>query len=177
MIPSTPGPRKWLVPLVLTLALPALATVRGDKGSDPNRLFIVQRSVNANVVVYDAVRRDDGRLDTAHPVKAYWVMNADRGEHQALNIVEKAKAYGFSVANGARGDVTITLKAVKGRPIEVQAAGKRVVAVTRIAGREAVLRRVFVQTEKDHPLGVKYIELYGRTLRDRKPVSEQIKPG
>ncbi|TAM54924.1 MAG: DUF4833 domain-containing protein, partial [Acidobacteria bacterium] len=67
--------------------------------------------------------------------------------------------------------------ALKDRPIQIRASGARAVAVTRIAGRDAVLRRVFVRTEKDHPLKVRYVELLGVALRGGKAVRERIKPG
>jgi Domain of unknown function (DUF4833) len=163
--------------VVLILASQASAAGSGGERADPNRLFIIQRGVNANIVVYDAVRRADGRLDPDHPVAAYWLMKADRGQREELNPIERAEAYGFAVAGGAPGSVTITLKALKDRPIQVRATRRSVFAVTRIAGRPAVLRRVFVQTEKDHPLEVEYIELFGRALHGRAALHERMKPG
>lgn len=169
--------RRWLAPLALVLALPVLVAARTALATDPNRLFVIERSVNANVVVYDAVRRRDGRLDAADPVTAYWLMNADKGQREALSAIEKLEAYGFDVSGGPRGSVAITLRAVKDRPIEVRANRARVIAVTRIAGQEAVLRRVFVQSEKAHPLRVRYVELLGVALRGGRAVHERIKPG
>ncbi|MBZ5588862.1 MAG: DUF4833 domain-containing protein [Acidobacteriia bacterium] len=177
MIAITPMVRTWLAPCIVVVALPATAATRGKVRSDPNRLFVVQRSVNANIVVYDAVRGDDGHLDPTHPVAAYWLMNADKGQREELNVLEKAKAYGFEVAAAKNGSVMVTLKALQGRSIEVRATRSSVLALTRIAGREAVLRRVYVQTEKDHPTEVKYIELIGQALRGRKPVREKIAAG
>lgn len=183
MVANTGRKTTSLAASALVLALTSAASMTPASAfkrrvpADPNRLFVIERSVNANVVAYDAVRRGDGRLDTADPVAAYWLMYADKGQRQALNVVEKLEAYGFDVAKGPRGGVTITLKAVKDRPIEVKANGARVVALTRIAGREAVLRRVFVQSEKGHPLEVKYVELFGEALHGGKAVRERIKPG
>lgn len=162
--------------LVLAAVPGVAAPVPDQQPADRNRLFVIARSVNANVVVYDAVRRKDGRLDSADPVKAYWLMKAERGQREPLSLFERLEAYGSDVATGAHGGVTMTLKAVKDRPITVRANGARAVALTRIAGREAVLRRVFVQTEKGHPLEVKYVELFGEALHSHRPVRERITP-
>jgi hypothetical protein len=177
MVAITPKAHTWWVLCVLVLALPLYACAPARSGADSKRLFVIERSLNANIVVYDAVRGNDGRLDPAQPVAAYWLLKADKGQRQELNVFEKMAAYGFDVGNGPQGSVTIALHALKGRPIRVQTDGRRVLALTRIAGREVVLNRVFVQTEQNNPLGVKYIEIFGQDLRGRKPVHERIPPG
>src|SRR5947199_328024 len=40
--------------------------------NDPNMLFYIQRSVNANTVVYAAHIDVQGRLDPDEPVEVYW---------------------------------------------------------------------------------------------------------
>ena len=46
-------------------------------------LFVIERSMNKNVVHYDAVVTPDGRLNPRQPIVAYWVMAAeDGGEHE-----------------------------------------------------------------------------------------------
>ncbi|TAM47404.1 MAG: DUF4833 domain-containing protein, partial [Acidobacteria bacterium] len=88
MVASTERKTKGLVASALVLTLASAAPVSTAAAfarrvpADPNRLFVIERSVNANVVVYDAVRGRDGRLDTADPVTAYWLMNADKGQRQ-----------------------------------------------------------------------------------------------
>jgi hypothetical protein len=176
MVAITPRAHAWWVLCVLVLTLPLFACAPGRSGADSKRLFVIERSLNANIVVYEAVRGKDGRLDPAHPVAAYWLLKADKGQRQELNPFEEMMAYGFDVGNGPQGSVTITLKALRDRAIRVQTDDRRVLALTPIAGREAVLNRVFVQTDKENPLGVKYIEVFGEDVRDRKPVHERIPP-
>src|SRR5712691_865167 len=59
-------------------------------------LFVIERSVNANVVHYDAKLGPDGKLDPREPVVAYWIMGAEDGRRQDLNAIERLRAYGFS---------------------------------------------------------------------------------
>src|SRR5260370_28628112 len=59
-------------------------------------LFTIERNTNANVVHYEA-RLKDGKIDPHEPVVAYWIMAAEDGRRQELNLIEKLKAYGFSI--------------------------------------------------------------------------------
>ena len=51
-----------------------IPAMRGDfpVPRDPNMLFYVERSVNANTVVYAAHLDPSGRIDPASPVDVYW---------------------------------------------------------------------------------------------------------
>ena len=53
---------------LILIALP----VRAECGP----LFVIERSVNANVVVYEAVQDAEGRFDPVHPIRAYWLLKA-----------------------------------------------------------------------------------------------------
>ncbi len=156
------------------LSLAATALAREDRTSDDrDRLFVIQRSLNANVVVYDAVRGPDGRLDAHNPVSAYWLMNAEHGQREGLNLIEKAQAYGFDVDHDG-GQVVIRVKALKDRPILLRLSRTHAEALVRIAGRQAVLRRVYVKTKPGDPLGVDYIELFGVDPRTHAGVHERL---
>jgi len=153
----------------------AAAASRNVERADPNRLFVIRRSLNANIVVYDAVRDSQGNLDPTSPVKAYWLLNADKGERADLNLIEKVEAYGVEVGSSTKQSAQITVKALKDRPISVRIEGKRPEAIARISGQDALLRSVFVKTVPNHPRSVEYVELVGVSLRAHKPVRERIK--
>jgi len=164
----------WCALFAAAVARPASAA-RGV--ADPNRLFVVERSLNANVVVYDAVRDTHGRLDSNDPVKAYWIMNAEHGQREPLNVIERLEAFGFKVARGPHGDVELTVAALKSRPIRVRVVGRRVEALARIAGGPAVIRKVFVRTKAGHPTQVESVELYGSRPGTGVAVHERLTPG
>ena len=108
-------------------------------------LFIIERSINANVVHYDAKLSDDGNLDPQEPVVAYWVMAAKDGHRQELNLLERAKAYGFTVHPDASGKFYhMELVSQRRRDIHVYREGDMVRAETLIAGQPAYLQKVFV---------------------------------
>src|SRR5580704_12037035 len=67
----------------------------GEDRSVP--LFTIEKSSNAKRVQYDARVMADGHIDPHQPVVAYWIMAAENGRRQELNILERAKAYGFAL--------------------------------------------------------------------------------
>ena len=60
---------------VAMMALPASAA-----DPCPVHLFVIERSKNANIVAYDANLGPTGNFVGSEPVKAYWLMNAKKGE-------------------------------------------------------------------------------------------------
>ncbi len=139
-------------------------------------LFVIERSVNKNVVHYDARLAPDGKLDPKEPVIAYWIMLAEDGHREDLNWLERTKAYGFSIQPDSRpGAYRMLLVAYPERPITVyQDAGSPKAAVE-IAGRRAILQKVYIDAvERLGVPKVQYIELLGRDLRTQELLSERI---
>jgi len=111
-------------------------------------LFVIERSVNANVVHYDAKVAPDGKLDPTQPVIAYWVMGAEDGRRQDLNLLERTRAYGFSTQAQGMDTYKLTIVSEKTREILVTHEGELARAQTRIGGCRAFLRRIFINTRK-----------------------------
>ena len=87
-----------LLLLALTALAPAPARAESDqaaKGPQPQRLFRIERSTNANIVVYDALVEADGNLPKKNPIDVYWVRLAEEGQRKNLNGIERRMAYGF----------------------------------------------------------------------------------
>lgn len=140
-------------------------------------LFVVERSVNANVVVYEVARDPGGVVDPKRPVHGHWVMWAEDGHREELNAIERRLAYGIDVLGaGAGGAFEIAVRALRERPIEVRAAEECPTARMPISGRPAVLRRVFVQIARGGFLlpKVAYVELHGEDAETKSPVDERI---
>jgi hypothetical protein len=60
-----------------------------------NRLFYIQRSSNANTVVYDANFLPNKSLNPSQPVHTYWIRFADNGQKEELNFIQRTLAYGL----------------------------------------------------------------------------------
>jgi hypothetical protein len=95
------GLRLGSVSALLAIALPALGETAGSVGDPcPEHLFVIERSKNANIVVYDANRGPSGDLSATEPIVAYWLLNGENGKREELNRVDRDRAYGFDVAPG-----------------------------------------------------------------------------
>ena len=74
---------------------------------EPGQLFYVQRSPNANTVVYTAKLDTKGDFDSRNPVEAFWrKFNIDGGKKN-LNFIERMMAYGVRVTAGNPASFTI----------------------------------------------------------------------
>lgn len=62
----------------------------GDGTCGP--LFVIERSLNANVVLYEAGLRPDGTLDPERPVHVTWRLDAEDGRREGLNLIERMRA-------------------------------------------------------------------------------------
>lgn len=93
-LPVAANPQLRLVSVTGHASLPA---VRPDfpVPSDPGQVFYLQRSMNANTVVY-AARFEGGALSPSQPIFAYWRRYNTTGETRALNLTERLFAYGVS---------------------------------------------------------------------------------
>ena len=142
-------------------------------------LFIIERSINANVVHYDAKLSDDGNIDPQEPVIAYWIMAAKDGHRQELNLLERAKAYGFTVRPDASGKFYhMELVSQRRRDIHVYRDGDIVRAETLIDGQPAYLQKVFVSAR--HLVVIPtpdYVEMFGVDVKTGAPRSEKVRPG
>jgi hypothetical protein len=142
-------------------------------------LFRIGRSTNANEVVYAARTASDGDLDADDPIEAEWHMLAEDGHREGLNFIEKLMAYGFSVDPEASGDgFTVVLKARKDRPVRLTMRRGCPAAFVTIAGRPALLRRIFVQAESGGGLipSVAWADIEGTDAATGSPVKERVLP-
>ena len=161
-----------------TLTL-ALLVATAPAPSCAPELFRIGRSTNANEVVYRARRGANGALDADEPIAAEWQMLAEDGHREGLNFIEKLLAYGFSVDPAPSGEgFVVVLKAKKDRPVLLSVRDGCPAATLTIAGRPALLRRIFVQAEEGGGLipSVAWADLEGVDPTTGAKVTERVLP-
>ena len=142
-----------------------------------NRLFIIERSKNANIVCYDAKLSKDGQIDKENPVDAYWLLYAEKtGEREELSLFDK-KAYGFKTSyNETTKDYNFSLKAVENKNMNIIIVdGKPKVKII-INNTESYLNKVFIQS-KDGTFGIPkvfFYILYGTIVSTNENIEEKI---
>jgi len=141
-------------------------------------LFTIERSLNRNVVHYEASLTKEGALDPEDPVIAYWVMVEKGGTREDLTFLEKVKAYGFKTDPAADGKgVHLRLKALDARLIRVKQETGTVWAETAIGKRLCTLERIFITSEGKKLIPkVLSIDLYGTDRKTGEPCRESL-PG
>ena len=167
----------YLSALSLMMAMNAAAASAVSAGDTQVPLFTIERSLNGNVVHYDAQLKD-GKLDPQQPVVAYWVMGQD-GRHQELNLLEKLKAYGFSIFPDKQPEVfRMTLVSDKKKEIRVIHAGSEVRAEAQIGNCPAHLQKIFIESKKSWMVNLpEYAEMIGTDIRTGAECRERVTPG
>jgi len=151
------------------------ASVCGAACDKIEPLFVIEHSKNGNAVRYEACIDENGGLSSPEPVISYWVL--ENGQREELNSIERARAYGVVVGERKGKEVArISVVSLKAREISVAKTGTKYSALMLINGRECILERVFI---KSHDLifglpVVEYIELFGKTKEEGRPVTEHI---
>lgn len=140
------------------------------------RLFVIERNYNANVVVYDANLAGSGSLDESNPVRAYWVLNEEGRRRAELNFVERSRAYGFEIEQVVAGlHYRMFLKSFRQKVIQILFRHKRPYAIASIGGRMGYLSRIYVHSDRDGLFPRVYqIDLHGKDLVSGKALYERI---
>ena len=80
--------------LILALVFPLAAQADEGEEIEPTaqRLFLIERNKNANIVVYDAQVLPDSNLAEEDPVIVYWLKLAEGGHRKDLKRIDKKQA-------------------------------------------------------------------------------------
>ncbi len=130
----------------------ALTCVSGDLPKD-RRLFVIERSKNANQICYDLNFDNRGNLGADKPLKVYWYNKTDRPVAiNNLSHIQEKYAYGFSSRPIGDGNYEIILVAFPKRKINLVKDSKgKYQAIILIGGKKARLTKIFVQSKaKDY---------------------------
>lgn len=169
-----------LASLLLLITLNALGADRfPSPPCSPNRLFFIQRSTNANVVVYDA-NLIAGKLNGKDPVYTYWYRYGEKGQKEELTTIQRTLAYGLytTLVPGVPNTYEGHFLAYRKRKFMVkQDPSGNPIALFPINGKMQILKRVFVSVdESKFVTTVNYIELFGKDLVTGRDVYEKFKP-
>ena len=168
--------RPFLTILMTFFALNVWATdPREDFYPTAERLFHIARSVNRNLVCYDAHLTNNGQLVTDEPINVYWVNREERpGEKNGLNYFQRKMAYGYKVVDKGDDYSVVTLSAYSDRQLTIKKHDGRYICQVKINGQESILRELYVKVSPRNSMSVEYVELRGETLNNGTTVSERI---
>lgn len=144
-----------------------------------NRLFYVQRTPNANTIVYDLNTDAAGKPDPDEPVKVYWIKYAERGQKEDLNFIQRRFAYGLTSQRLENGDYDIRFVSYKKFPLTLMKAPDGKYHIFALIGQKrAILNRIFVKIDGGSfwiP-NVLYVQVNGTDPYTGKEMVERFKP-
>ena len=144
-----------------------------------NRLFYVQRSSNANTIVYELNLGSNGQPDADEPVHPYWIRYTEGGKKEDLNYIQRKFAYGVNAKALGNGKYDIRFVSYKKFPLTLMkgADGKYHIFAT-ISQRQFIVNRIFVKIEGGSfwVPNVRYVEFKGTDPATGKEVTERFKP-
>ena len=141
--------------------------------SAQERVFFVSRNLNRNIIVYD-VQLKDGALDMDAPLHVYWCnLEKNPVTTNELNFIQRKLAYGYTVEEKGKDEVTVKLKAYKKRPVRICQHNGKWVAVGTINGKKCILTEIYAHCPTK--TSCDYMELRGKRLSDGKAEKETVK--
>ena len=145
------------------------------------RLFYIQRTGSPNTVVYDAKIGADGQFQKDQPIDVYWLRFSEYGQRQDLNYLQRTLAYGVkSSAAERQNEYIFHLVSYSQRKFRLKKnAQGRPVVIMMLNGKEAYLKRVFIELEPTlfglRPK-IHYVEIFGVEVQTGKAAYEKFVP-
>ncbi|CUH51251.1 DUF4833 domain-containing protein [Shimia marina] len=90
---------------------------------EPGQLFFLQRTLNANTVVYTARFDANGHLDATAPIAVYWRRFADAGAIMPLRWYERLFGFGVRLTQTSQNQRFVTFNALKEHRLELRQTG------------------------------------------------------
>ena len=118
----------------------------------------------------------NGKLDTAKPLKVYWVNREEHpGETNGLNFIQRKLAYGYKLVSGNDERCICSLTAYPDRKLTIVQKGTKCICTVIINNQPALLKSLYVKANPKNPLSVEYVELKGISLDTKEMITERVK--
>jgi len=171
--------------LILFLGFSGLTIQAQDSYPTPpdvfQRLFYIQRTGSPNTVVYDAKIGADGQFQKDQPIDVYWLRFSENGQRQDLNYLQRTLAYGVkSSVSESTNEFIFHLVSYSQRKFRLKKSAQgRPVVVMMLNGKEAYLKRVFIELEPTL-FGLKpnihFVEIFGVEVQTGRAAYEKFVP-
>jgi hypothetical protein len=144
---------------------------------EPDQLFYVQRSPNANTVIYAARLDAQGNFDSRAPVDAFWRKFNIDGSKQPLNFLERMMAYGVKLDAHKTGQpITFTIAALPDRKLSLGTnAQHRPEARMQIGNHTVKVTYVYLQVVEGGLMpSVPSLDIVGTDIASGKAIHEHL---
>ncbi len=141
-------------------------------------LFFLQRTPDANTVIYELNYKSDGVIDSQSPIKGSWIRYEENGKTKALTGIEKKFAYGVKCKALGNDVYEIRLAAYQKMPMYLlkSETDQQYRMYIKDEGKNLLLKRVFVKINGGSfwfPK-VQYIDLFTTNSDTGKEILKRI---
>lgn len=144
---------------------------------NPNQLFYLQRTPNANTIVCE-LNLKNGVLDQEEPVHVFWIRYGEKGQRAELNFVQRKFAYGIKTTKVAKDKYQLHFVSYKNYPMYLmKGADNKYNVFGTINSKQAIVNRIFVKINGGSfwSPNVEYVEIKGIDAATGKEVIERKK--
>jgi hypothetical protein len=143
-----------------------------------SRLFYVQRSPNANTIIYE-LNEQNGELDPDNPIHVYWIRYGDKGQKEELSYIQRKFAYGLVTKQLGNNRYDVRFVSYKKFQLLLMKAndGKYHIFAN-IEQKQMILNRIFIKIEGGTfwlP-NILYVELKGTDPVTGREIIQRFKP-
>jgi hypothetical protein len=173
--------RKSHLLLLLLFLLPVFIVAAQEKfpvpTGNPNQLFYLQRTTNANTIVYE-LNNKNGVLDEDEPIHAFWIRYDEQGQKAELNYIQRKFAYGLKTDLVSKDKYEVHFVCYKKFNMYLmKGANNKYNLYATINQKQAILNRIFVKIDGGSfwSPSVDYVEIKGFDPATGREVIERKK--
>lgn len=144
-------------------------------------LFKIERSRNADEVIYELNMDANNRINNKEPIKVYWLKKTDHYKIEPLTSVQQNYSYGIKYSdqsNHSANEWHFQLIAYPQKTLVLKAIKNNTFKVTTTAGyQEIIVKRIYIQFENNSfwfP-SISSVILYGQEMLTGKMIAETLK--
>jgi len=111
-------------------------------------LFHIERSRDADVVMYDVNLDSQGKLDSSNPISVYWKKISGHGQPEPITMIQKKFGYGIKFKSITETVADFQLISYPDRTFQLRGSGNNTYRVYTISGdKEIELSSLYIQFE------------------------------
>ncbi len=144
---------------------------------NPNQLFYLQRTPNANTIVYE-LNYKNGVLDSKEPVHVFWIRYQEKGQRAELSFIQRSFAYGIKSKLLQKDEYELRFVSSKKNVLHLRkAADNKYYVYATIGQKQVILSRIFLKINGGSiwSPNIEYVELKGVDPATGSVVAERLK--
>jgi hypothetical protein len=163
------------VPLFL---LCASFSIRSTSVESQHTLFRIDRSRDANQIVYKLNMLDDGSLNQKNPIEAYWLKHSGQGSMEPISWIQRELSYGLKFINVSDNQATFHFAAYNKKNLFLRKIGGVYKVFAFSNDKFVEIDHIFVNFKggTDWLPTVQFVEIHSKDAANGQAVKEIIYP-